>query len=140
MSDTVTAEVHYEDTRADADGWQHHLYKVTLRYQGRKMTTEFRTGIGWDHEPSAADVLESLLSDAATVNVLRDGGDFEEWAADLGYDTDSRKAEAIFKQVQAQTERLERLLGDDYEAAVNPSAADEYDTERVARRLAEVAS
>ena len=89
------------------------------------MTTEFRTGIGWDHEPSAADVLGSLLSDAGTVYALQDGGSFEEWAEDLGYDADSRKAERVWRQVVAQTERLERFLGDE-QAAVYPTAADDY--------------
>jgi hypothetical protein len=39
--------------------------------------------------------------------------DFEEWAADLGYDPDSRKAEKLFKTCEKQAGRLRSFLGDD---------------------------
>ncbi len=131
MGARVRADVHYEDTRRDPDGWEHHLYTVTLRYQGRKMTTEFRTGIGWTEEPTASDVLESLLSDAAGIDILADGGSFEDWAGDYGYDSDSRKAEEIYHAVVKQTKKLHTLLGSDY-----PEGTEETEeTEETARRL-----
>lgn len=43
-------------------------------------------------EPNPVDVLYSLTMDS---DVLDSGG-FEEWAANFGYDTDSRKAESIY--------------------------------------------
>ena len=43
--------------------------------------------------PQFADVLHSLVLDAD----VADYGTFEEWADSLGYDTDSRKAEAIYR-------------------------------------------
>jgi hypothetical protein len=44
-----------------------------------------------------------------------DRGDFEEWADDLGYDPDSRKANATWKICQRQAKKLEAFLGaDDY--------------------------
>ena len=135
MSDKVTASVEAEGYGRDEDGWEHNAYKVTLHYQGRQMTTRFRTGLGWDREPSASDVLESLLSDAAGIENLRDGDSFEEWAAEYGYDPDSREAEKIYRAVESQTKKLERLLGDDYQAAVFPN--DYADSEQVAARLAD---
>lgn len=44
-------------------------------------------------EPSPVDVLYSLTMDS---DVL-DAGGFEEWAANFGYDADSRKAESIYR-------------------------------------------
>lgn len=57
-------------------------------------------------KPTAADILNCLISDA-------DGSDqdFESWAADLGYDVDSRKAEKTYLTVQKQTKELRQLLG-----------------------------
>jgi hypothetical protein len=49
---------------------------------------------------------------------------FEDWAADYGYDADSRKAEATYRAVVAQTKQLRALLLDKFDAYV-------YDTERL---------
>lgn len=44
-------------------------------------------------EPDTADVIHSLISDADVLNY----NSFEDWALSLGYDEDSRKAEAIYR-------------------------------------------
>lgn len=94
------------------DDWQKraHNYRVTLKYKGRQMSLDFFMGELNTDEPDAEGVLDCLLSDASGIDQ-----DFESWASDLGYDTDSRKAEAIYKECQKQTEKLKRLLGDDFE-------------------------
>ena len=117
----------------DADGWEHHAYTVELRRTNhRPMRVPWRQGLGITDDPDPARVLEALLSDAATVNNARS---FEEWAADLGYDPDSRKAEGIYKAARKQTDQLCDLLGDDYLDAVFPTEADDFDHERVVKRL-----
>ena len=60
--------------------------------------------------PDAPGVLDSMRSDAGSFD---DAGTFEDWARSMGLDADSRKAEAIWKHVKAQTERLKRFLGDE---------------------------
>ncbi len=76
------------------------------------MQTPFYTGRGWTREPDSYDVLEALLSDASV-----EGYDqFEQWALDLGYDPDSRRAEKIYHACIEQTTQLRQLLGDDFEA------------------------
>ena len=55
-------------------------------------------------------MLDCLLSDAFGADE-----DFENWAREYGYETDSRKAERIYQKVQRQTERLKRLLRNDFE-------------------------
>lgn len=70
----------------------------------------FSQGRGINHPPTSQDVLSCLASDAAGYENARS---FEEWASEYGYDTDSRKAEKIFRSVKRQAEQLKRLLGDD---------------------------
>lgn len=59
--------------------------------------------------PSFADVLHSLASDADAL----DCSDFGEWADNLGYDQDSRKAEAIYRACLDIGLKLRNALGDD---------------------------
>jgi len=96
--------------------WPAYHYKVTLKrdktYFGtrerRQMTLFFSMGIGLDHEPETQDVLECLSSDCVSVENTQS---FEDWASDLGYDMDSRKAYKTYKICQKQAERLECFLG-----------------------------
>lgn len=112
----VRADVRYgyDGNIAELDEWQQraHPYTVVLKYKRRKMTLPFFMGPALTHEPTALDVLDCLISDAATYVCCRS---FEEWASDLGVDSDSRKAEAQYRAVGAQTEKLKKLLGDDFE-------------------------
>lgn len=57
--------------------------------------------------PKAASVPHSLVSDADAI-----GQSFNDWAGDLGYDTDSRKALETFLACQENGVKLRRILGD----------------------------
>lgn len=86
-------------------------WRVTLRRNGAdrrsRMTIIFSMGLGHHGKmPTAADVLDCLSSDSSCV---RD--DFEEFCANLGYDSDSRKAERIYKACQRAAAKLEKFLG-----------------------------
>lgn len=59
--------------------------------------------------PGVADVLHCLLMDAEVI----DAGSFEEWASNYGYDTDSRKAESIYRACLDTALKLRAMLGDD---------------------------
>ena len=59
--------------------------------------------------PELADVLHSLASDA---DVIHYPG-FEQWAADTGYDADSRKAESIYRACLATALKLRAMLGNE---------------------------
>lgn len=131
-TDTVTAEITLtgggdQDPFGGDRPWRHNAWTVDLSYQGRTMQTPFYTGELAD-EPTARDVLECLLSDASTV----ENESFEDFARGLGYDTDSRRAEATYRATVEQTNRLRDLLADDFDAAVFPR---DGDLERAARRL-----
>ena len=101
------------------DEWKHdewkrtaHPWTVTLRYHGRRLTVPFFMGSALDHEPTAADVLSCLLSDATS---FENAGSFEEWAREYGFDTDSRKAERIYRELENLAPKVRRLLGDDFD-------------------------
>lgn len=66
-------------------------------------------------KPTAGDVMDCLCSDTASIE---NTSGFEDWAADLGYDPDSRRAEAIYEQCDEQAGELRAFLGDDFEAFV----------------------
>lgn len=57
-------------------------------------------------EPAADDLLYCLFSDADALNYT-----FDEWADNYGYDTDSRKAEAIYNACRQVGLDLLRVLG-----------------------------
>jgi hypothetical protein len=89
-------------------------WTVALRYDGRRMTVPFWTGSGITSDPTAADVLDCLLSDAQMGT-----GTFEDFCADLGYDTDSRKAFDTWQACERIAKSLPRFLGDLYGELVN---------------------
>jgi hypothetical protein len=60
------------------------------------------------YQPEPSEILECLASDAQSV---QNAGSFEEWARDLGYDPDSRKAEHAYRACQECALALQRWLG-----------------------------
>jgi hypothetical protein len=98
------------------EGWNRgtHPYKVTLRLGRRRLTTAFFYGSGCTNEPTAADVLACLASDARSAE-----GSFEDFCSDLGYDVDSRKAEQTYKACAKMAMRLPKFLGEHFEAVAS---------------------
>ena len=70
---------------------------------------------------TAKDVLESLFLDASSYENARD---FTDFASDMGYDEDSRKAEATYKACGRIAAKLHQLLGDQYDNLSNRIEAD----------------
>jgi hypothetical protein len=58
--------------------------------------------------PDKLDVIYSLISDSDAIEY----GSFEEWAENFDYETDSRKAEAIYRTCLEFGLKLRRALGD----------------------------
>jgi hypothetical protein len=81
-------------------------FRCTLRCGHRRMTVYFSQGPAIEHEPTVEDVLDCLASDAAGA-----ADTFEDWCAELGYDSDSRKAEQTYRLIREQSEKLAALLG-----------------------------
>lgn len=60
------------------------------------------------YRPDLESVLDCLASDSHSV---RNARHFEEWAADCGYDTDSRRAETTYRICEKIAAQLEDALG-----------------------------
>ncbi len=58
--------------------------------------------------PGAKDVIASLVMDSSVL----DESSFEDWASNLGYDTDSRKAESIYRACLDLALKLRNGLGE----------------------------
>ncbi len=106
------------DKRPDGDGWadgsSHYKVLITALVPGENesssMSLYYSMGPGLKgSEPTLNDILECLSMDSSSTN----GQNFEDWAGDFGYDSDSRKAEKIFNQCIKQSHDLKRLLGDE---------------------------
>lgn len=103
----------------DMDHWKVTLTRCTgnrerrrgdIRKQTLRMTVYVSQGYGHNgREPKTADVLDCLSSDAASIG----NTDFEMWCNDLGYDSDSRKAEKTYKACEHSARRLRNFLGDE---------------------------
>jgi len=108
---TGKAAENLDDWKRESNPWT-----VTLRFQRRRLTVPFWTGSLITTEPTAADVLSCLCSDAR-------GGEstFEEFCSDFGYDTDSRKAERLYRECERSAKRVRQFLGDAFDEVANAS-------------------
>lgn len=110
----ITIDCEYVDSNPnmpDSENMNHWKCKLTRRTVNggrRSMTVYFSMGYGLSGKPKATDVLDCLASDASSADQ-----DFESWASDYGYDTDSRKAEQTYKTVAVATRKLKAFLGPD---------------------------
>jgi len=123
----IESEMVGENPNMDSSNWQAYHYKVVLKFRTkngkrRQLTTYFSMGMGLSREPQADDVLDCLAGDATSAENARD---FEDWAGEFGYDTDSRKAERTYKTILRQSKRLAQFMGTElYEQLL-------YNTERL---------
>ncbi len=110
VTSTITSGC--QKPQSDLDDWQKEAtgWTVELAYQGRTMTLDYFTGSAVA-EITTADVLSCVLVD---VQCLDEG--FENWAAELDYDNDSRRAERVYNALKAQSAKLATMLGDDFES------------------------
>lgn len=99
----------------DTDDWKDsaNQWDVTLRLDGRILSVPYWTGTGIKDAPNAKDVIGSLLSDA---NIA--AGTFADFCADMGLDTDSRKAWALYEACQQSGTDLRTLVGGQHYAAL----------------------
>lgn len=95
-------------------GYKHRLSLTVDEYDSLLATCEFgRTRHRYLASkplppPLLRDVMHCLVSDAEAIDYT-----FEDWAANCGYDTDSRKAESVYSRCLDIGLRLRRMLGDE---------------------------
>lgn len=74
----------------------------------RSHALEYSMGSAHVGGPQLDDILQCLHTDASCAS---DCGSFESWADDFGYDSDSRKAESIYKACLKTDSDLSELFG-----------------------------
>ncbi len=77
----------------------------------RKLSTFYSMGSAHRNAPKAIDVLDCLLSDASYADES-----FEDYCANLGYETDSRTARKSWKATIKNAAKLRVFLGADFDA------------------------
>lgn len=71
--------------------WGYNLCQFTFSKPGAVFTGQFKSGLAQLTVPDAASVLHCVILDSQSINTS-----FLDWCADYGYNTDSRKDEAIY--------------------------------------------
>ena len=71
-------------------------------------SVDFYQGSAHKEPPTVADVMHCVLLDASA----RHHGSFEDWAAEYGYDDDSRKAERIYERCLKTAEAAVDYFGE----------------------------
>jgi hypothetical protein len=101
--------------------WPHSAWKCTLSYKGRKITVDnYRMGSGHSGEPEAYGVLGSLLMDVSDFASYAPGmPTFEQWADDIGMDSDSMRAFRMYEACKAEYPKVKKFLGAEFERFAN---------------------
>lgn len=93
---------------------KHYLCEIENRkadreagFEGRRtMKVYFSMGDALKGRPKITDVLDCLASDATSADQS-----FEDWCADYGYNSDSRKALKTYETIREQSRNLRGLIG-----------------------------
>lgn len=89
--------------------WKFNEYKTTVKYGNRQLTLKsFKMGMGLSHEPGIEDVMSCLVADYDVADM-----DFKEFCENCGYDTDSKTAERVYKDVKKYALGTRKLFGED---------------------------
>lgn len=101
--------------------WDHFLYRITLRRPGTRAWSHIMWRTGMAHtggaaevEAKPADVFDALLREGAYAAYTTDS--FEDWADELGYDTDSYRARKAYRACVRTWDRMCEFLGGEAEA------------------------
>lgn len=107
----------YPQTNFGLNGYQKRMINEAIDSAvetgvARKLTIvdkdiKFLPGNAQFPNPSLQEVLYSLSSDSDVRHYLT----YEQWAADFGYDTDSRKGEKVYDECRKQTADFMKLIG-----------------------------
>lgn len=93
----------YEDETDE--GWKYKAYSVAFIRNEKQVAFNWKQGLGIMVPPLAAEVLAWVCRDHVEASEVC----FEDWAANFGFDSDSRKAEASHSEAVAFGAKLKKL-------------------------------
>lgn len=90
------------------DPWAAKHYRCELRGSNghRPVTMIMASDNG---PPDVAEVVDAVAAEAA---VVEDTSCYEDWAAQMGFDPDSRRGERVYRDERHQAKLLRALIGD----------------------------
>jgi hypothetical protein len=114
----VTLTLVPSDAEPVDKSWPSRAWTATLEIvdneENRKLEVPYFTGTAID-STSPGDVLSSLILDAGATEYAS----FEEWAADMGWNIDSRHAKRVFNACCEMALRVRQFLGHLFDAAAD---------------------
>jgi len=104
----ITSTTQEQDTPQNAPKWAQtaNAYRVTLKYQKRRMTFNFYQGRGNKEDPTTADLVYCLASD---LNLLSSCPTLEEYGHEFGWDENTLKT---FRLVKNLSKRYQKFISD----------------------------
>ena len=105
-------EYSQRERTADTRWYSDYLVKVCEQGAYLPRVTYERAQGTWKGQPVPAPLLTDVLYSLAMESDVLEAGTFEQWAGDLGYDTDSRKAEATYRACLDNALKLRVMIGD----------------------------
>ena len=104
----ISSTIQWQDTPQNAPEWAQtaNAYRITLRYQKRRMAFNFYQGRGNKEDPTTADLVYCLASD---LNILTSTPTLKEFGQEFGWDQNTAKT---FRAIKEQSKRYQKLIGD----------------------------
>ncbi|MFJ4902948.1 hypothetical protein [Streptomyces sp. NPDC088727] len=109
-ADGVTLTSEHIATGTDADGWEHHEYRVTLAHNGRTYVQTVLHGIGNKDKPELTETVHMLISQSRTA-LLADS--YEDWAGDFSSNPDEWMPEKTYTDNVEMGKALQALFGEE---------------------------
>lgn len=101
----ITSTVQRQETPFTAPEWAENMnaYRITLKFEGRKMSFNFYQGRGNKEEPTTADAVWTLASDN---NTLISCPTVEDFGGEFGWDATTRTTYRAIKKLSARYVKL----------------------------------
>jgi hypothetical protein len=101
----ITSTVQQQDTPLTAPEWAQDMnaYRITLRFEGRKMSFNFYQGRGNKEEPNTADAVWTLASEN---NTLISCPTIEDFGGEFGWDPTTHTTYRAIEKLSARYVKL----------------------------------
>jgi hypothetical protein len=104
----IKSTIKWQDTPQNAPEWaqKSNAYRITLRYQKRRISFNYYQGRGCNEDPTTADAVWCLAQD---LNCLISAPTLQEYGQEFGFDENTAQT---FRAVKDLSKRYQKLIGD----------------------------